>query len=93
MTNKIGFVYGKEAKQRKRKTFVRKYKQVIYGLIFSLIIVLFFLFLTKQIFYKYMFDKIRNLNDQKMIEKFADIVCEKDGIRYIISVKARNNFK
>jgi len=36
------------------------------------------------------FDKIRNLNDQKMNEKFADIVCEKDGVRYVISVKARN---
>lgn len=39
------------------------------------------------------FDKIRNLNDQKMNEKFADIVCEKDGIRYVISVKARNKFQ
>ena len=39
------------------------------------------------------FDKIRNLNDQKMNEKFADIVCEKDGSRYAISVKARNKFQ
>ena len=39
------------------------------------------------------FDKIRNLNDQKMNEKFADIVCEKDGVRYAISVKARNKFQ
>lgn len=39
------------------------------------------------------FDKIRNLNDQKMNEKFADIICEKDGKRYAISVKARNKFQ
>ena len=39
------------------------------------------------------FDKIRNLNDQKMNEKFADIVCEKDGVRYVISVKARNKYQ
>lgn len=39
------------------------------------------------------FDKIRNLNDQRMNEKFADIVCEKDGVRYAISVKARNKYQ
>ena len=39
------------------------------------------------------FDKIRNLNDQKMNEKFADIICEKNGVRYVISVKARNKFQ
>ena len=39
------------------------------------------------------FDKIRNLNDQKMNEKFADIICEKDGIKYVVSVKARNKFQ
>jgi hypothetical protein len=39
------------------------------------------------------FDKIRNLTDQQMNEKFADIVCEKDGIRYGISVKARNKYQ
>jgi hypothetical protein len=39
------------------------------------------------------FDKIRNLNDQKMNEKFADILCEKDGIRYAISVKSRNKYQ
>ncbi len=39
------------------------------------------------------FDKIRNLNDQKMNEKFADIFCEKDGIKYVISVKARNKYQ
>jgi hypothetical protein len=39
------------------------------------------------------FDKIRNLNDNHMNEKFADIECEKDGVKYIISVKARNKFQ
>ena len=39
------------------------------------------------------FDKIRNLNDQKMNEKFADILCEKDGKRYVISVKSRNRLQ
>ena len=39
------------------------------------------------------FDKIRNLNDNAMNEPFADIECEKDGKRYIISVKARNRYQ
>jgi len=39
------------------------------------------------------FDKIRNLNDDHMNEAFADIVCEKDGIRFVISVKARNKLQ
>ncbi|MCD4680013.1 MAG: hypothetical protein K8S00_06465, partial [Bacteroidales bacterium] len=39
------------------------------------------------------FDGIRNLNDKTMNEPFADIECEKDGIRYIISVKARNKYQ
>ena len=39
------------------------------------------------------FDKIRNLNDNLMNEKFADIECEKDGLRYLISVKARNKYQ
>ena len=39
------------------------------------------------------FDKIKNLNDKKMNEPFADLLCEKDGRRYIISVKARNRFQ
>ena len=38
------------------------------------------------------FDKIRNLNDNIMNDTFSDIECEKDGFRYIISVKARNKF-
>jgi hypothetical protein len=38
------------------------------------------------------FDKIRNLNDNKTNETFADLECEKEGIKYIISVKARNKF-
>lgn len=39
------------------------------------------------------FDRIRNLNDNKMNEKFADIIFEKDGLRYVISVKARNKYQ
>lgn len=39
------------------------------------------------------FDRIRNLNDDSMNETFADIECEKDGLRYVISVKARNKYQ
>jgi len=39
------------------------------------------------------FDKIRNLNDIHMNEAFADIICEKDNKKYIISVKARNMYQ
>lgn len=39
------------------------------------------------------FDRIRNLNDNTMNEAFADIECEKDGVKYIISVKARNKYQ
>ena len=39
------------------------------------------------------FDMIRNLNDQIMNEKYADIVAERDGLRYVISVKARNKYQ
>jgi hypothetical protein len=39
------------------------------------------------------FDMIRNLNDNLMNETFADIACEKDGVKYIISVKARNKYQ
>ena len=39
------------------------------------------------------FDRIRNLNDRQFNEPFADIECEKDGQKYIISVKARNKFQ
>lgn len=39
------------------------------------------------------FDRIRNLNDNTMNEAFADIECEKDGVRYVISVKARNKYQ
>jgi hypothetical protein len=39
------------------------------------------------------FDKIRNLNDKKTNQAFADIECEKDGKKYIISVKARNKYQ
>ena len=39
------------------------------------------------------FDRIRNLNDNKMNETFADIECEKDELKFIISVKARNKYQ
>ncbi len=39
------------------------------------------------------FDRIRNLNDNTTNETFADIECEKDGLKYIISVKARNKYQ
>ena len=39
------------------------------------------------------FDRIRNLNDNLMNETYADIECEKDGLRYVISVKARNKYQ
>jgi len=39
------------------------------------------------------FDRIRNLNDNLMNVTFADIECEKDGVKYIISVKARNKYQ
>jgi len=39
------------------------------------------------------FDRIRNLNDNLMNETFADIECEKDGLKYVISVKARNKYQ
>jgi len=39
------------------------------------------------------FDRLRNLNDNILNETFADIECEKDGLRYIVSVKARNKYQ
>lgn len=39
------------------------------------------------------FDRIRNLNDDSMNEAFTDIFCEKNGVKYVISVKARNKFQ
>ena len=39
------------------------------------------------------FDKIRNLNDRQLNEPFADLECEKDGLKMVISVKARNKFQ
>jgi len=41
----------------------------------------------------YKFNKIRNLNDDHFNEAFADLLCEKNGKRYVISVKARNKFQ
>ena len=39
------------------------------------------------------FDKIRNLNDDHMNTRFADLYAEKNGQRYVISVKARNKYQ
>jgi len=39
------------------------------------------------------FDKIRNLNDDHMNEVYADLICEKDNKKFIISVKARNMYQ
>ena len=36
------------------------------------------------------FNNIKNLNDNKRNEPFADLIAEKNGKRYTISVKARN---
>ena len=39
------------------------------------------------------FEKIINLNDKKTNFPFADIYAEKEGKRFIISVKARNKYQ
>jgi hypothetical protein len=39
------------------------------------------------------FDKIVNLNDKKMNYPYADLYAERDGQRYVISVKARNKYQ
>ena len=39
------------------------------------------------------FDKIRNLNDNRRNEPFADLYCEKGSKKYIISVKSRNKYQ
>jgi len=39
------------------------------------------------------FKNIRNLNNEKMNVQFADFYAEKDGIKYLISVKARNKYE
>ena len=39
------------------------------------------------------FEKIVNLNDKKMNYPFADLYAEKNGKRYIISIKARNKYQ
>ncbi len=39
------------------------------------------------------YDKIRNLNDTRMNQEYADIFCEKGKKKYVISVKARNKYQ
>jgi hypothetical protein len=38
------------------------------------------------------YKNITNINDKTRNEKFADLYCEKDGEKLIVSVKARNKF-
>ena len=39
------------------------------------------------------YDKIVNLNDKKMNFPFADLYAEKEGKKFIVSVKARNKYQ
>lgn len=39
------------------------------------------------------FDRIKNLNDKARNEPYADLYCEKEANKYVISVKARNKFQ
>ena len=39
------------------------------------------------------FKNIENLNDTKMNYPFADLYAEKDGKKYVISIKARNKYQ
>jgi len=39
------------------------------------------------------YEKIINLNDKKMNFPFADLYAEKEGKRFIFSVKARNKYQ
>lgn len=39
------------------------------------------------------YEKVFNLNDNKFNYPFADLYAEKNGKRYIISVKARNKYQ
>lgn len=39
------------------------------------------------------FEKVVNLNDNKMNYPFADLYAEKDNKKYIISIKARNKYQ
>lgn len=40
-----------------------------------------------------LFERIVNLNDQKMNYPFADLYAEKEGKKYVISIKARNKYR
>ena len=39
------------------------------------------------------FEKIFNINDKKMNYPFADLYAEKEGKKYVISIKARNKYQ
>lgn len=39
------------------------------------------------------FERVVNLNDRKMNYPFADLYAEKEGRKFIISIKARNKFQ
>jgi len=40
-----------------------------------------------------LFERVVNLNDRKMNYPFADLYAEKEGRKFIISIKARNKFQ
>lgn len=40
-----------------------------------------------------LFEKVVNLNDKKMNYPYADLYAEKEGRKFIISIKARNKFQ
>ena len=39
------------------------------------------------------YSNVINVNANKMNETFGDVLCEKDGERFIVSVKARNKYQ
>ncbi len=39
------------------------------------------------------YERIVNLNDQKMNYPYADLYAEKEGKKYVISIKARNKYQ
>jgi len=39
------------------------------------------------------FEKVANLNDRKMNYPYADLYAERDGKKFIISIKARNKYQ
>jgi Holliday junction resolvase len=48
--------------------------------------------LAVEVLVKASFKNVRNLNDEKRNYPFADIYAERDGKRYVLSVKTRNKY-